>query len=92
MRERQHAFVCFEPAWFFAPRKNDDLRGVTCCLMSATERGTLQAVKMGIPIVSEKYLLARLKAGKEIDHEPYLMTVESTPAHRFICLFYICFL
>jgi hypothetical protein len=60
--------------------------------MCATGRGTLQAVKMGIPIVSEKYLLARLKAGKEIDHEPYLMTVESTPAHRFICLFYICFL
>jgi len=34
-----------------------------------------QAVKMGIPIVSEHYLLARLKAGREIGHEPYLMQV-----------------
>jgi len=32
---------------------------------------------MGIPIVSEKYVLARLKAGKEIDHMPYLMEVAS---------------
>jgi hypothetical protein len=30
---------------------------------------------MGIPIVCEKYLLDRLKAGKEIDHAPYLMEV-----------------
>ena len=34
-----------------------------------------QAVKMGIPIVSEKYLFDRLKAGTEIDHTPYLMEV-----------------
>ena len=40
---------------------------------------TAQAVKMGIPIVSEKYVLARLKAGngKDIDHVPYLMQVAS---------------
>jgi hypothetical protein len=44
---------------------------------------------MGIPIVSEKYILARLKAGKEVDHTPYLMVFlpaipacQSRPAHE----------
>ena len=57
----------------FAPRAGAILHRTNCefgvdCLAP-------QAVKMGIPIVCEKYLLDRLKAGKDIDHVPYLMEV-----------------
>ena len=47
---------------------------------------------MGIPIVSEKYLLARLKAGKEIDHELYLMTVVVHPRPHIDMFVLHCFL
>ena len=45
---------------------------------------------MGIPIVSEKYILARLKAGREIDHSAYLMVprpqkLRSSPTLKRSC-------
>ena len=45
---------------------------------------------MGIPIVSEKYILARLKAGREIEHSAYLMVphsqqLRSSPPPQISC-------